>query len=512
MMEVDVYGMAAPVAAPPAPAAGWQYLGCFVDSGDRDVDMNDDSTMASAVASVPVNAANECAATCSMYPYFGLQWVNECFCGERYGNQGEADIADCDSDGALDDDGTASLCANGQGNCGWRNAVYGTADTLSSWAPVQMSQDDINAAGVENADLSYNVKSALITLDAMLDDWNGIPILAQTPFRRGGTVGADANGATGGGDWCEFDEYNGGIHNGVNDQSMAFALAFTTNFLYMGVKTFDDTHQNPGSGWNGDTLQIAFTNAARDAPSGDMVLYNYGLSDDGGSTLHHERHPCPDADDCTDAAMARFNDMSLTIYEIQIPARGLGLDNLFTGMQAGFGMCLNDGDTEDGQGGQKGWTGWGPYSIVYGKNSPAAGLMTLVGDPPASSHWVACGSSANGCTAESPYLALDTEQHEVSCCNSEEGFSGVDGFDWRGPTGARADCSSGAWGMRRAGNNNNGCYGGGNDNAADYATAAAWCATGGGRLCTAAETNTDCTRGTGCSHDGDLLWTTSFGP
>ena len=43
-------------------------------------------------------------------------------------------------------------------------------------------------------------------------------------------------------------------------------------------------------------------------------------------------------------------------------------------------MCLNDGDLEDGQGGQKGWTGWGPYSIVFGKNSPATGLITLAGD------------------------------------------------------------------------------------------------------------------------------------
>merc|ERR1711918_51701 len=33
-------------------------------------------------------------------------------------------IAPCDDDGTLDDDGTASLCSNGQGNCGNRNAVY----------------------------------------------------------------------------------------------------------------------------------------------------------------------------------------------------------------------------------------------------------------------------------------------------------------------------------------------------------------------------------------------------
>ena len=57
----------------------------------------------------------------------------------------------------------------------------------------------------------------------------------------------------------------------------------------------------------------------------------------------------------------------------------MGVDVFASGWAAGFGMCLNDGDVEDGQGGQKGWTGWGPYSIVYGKNSPACGLITLAG-------------------------------------------------------------------------------------------------------------------------------------
>ena len=143
-------------------------------------------------------------------------------------------------------------------------SVPGT--TLSTFVPTEYKQDQIDAAGGENADLAYNVYSALITVDAVLDDWDAIPILARTPFHRGGTMGADANGATGatgGGPWCEFDEYNGGIHKGVADQSMSFALAFTTSSLYMGTNTIDDTHQNPGSGWNGDTLQIAFTNAAR---------------------------------------------------------------------------------------------------------------------------------------------------------------------------------------------------------------------------------------------------------
>ena len=65
---------------------------------------------------------------------------------------------------------------------------------------------------------------------------------------------------------------------------------------------------------------------------------------------------------------------------MKIPARGLGVDSLPDGMQMGFGMCLNDGDTEAGEGGQKGWTGWGPCSIVYGKVSPACGLITMRGE------------------------------------------------------------------------------------------------------------------------------------
>ena len=168
----------------------------------------------------------------------------------------------------------------------------------------------------------------------------------------------------------------GGIHSGVSDQSMAFALSWDTDALYLGVNAVDDIHQNPGSGWDGDTLQIAFTNAARNAPSGEMILYNYGLHDTGGSTLHHEDHPCLDADDCTEAAMKRIEESTLTIYEIRIPARSLGHDTITVGMQMGFGLCANDGD----QGHQKGWSGWGPYSIVYGKNSPATGLITIVGD------------------------------------------------------------------------------------------------------------------------------------
>jgi hypothetical protein len=55
------------------------------------------------------------------------------------------------------------------------------------------------------------------------------------------------------------------------------------------------------------------------------------------------------------------------------------------GYQFGLGICVNDGDT-GGEGvdlteshtGQKGWSGWAPYGIVYGQNAESTGLATLV--------------------------------------------------------------------------------------------------------------------------------------
>ena len=58
--------------------------------------------------------------------------------------------------------------------------------------------------------------------------------------------------------------------------------------------------------------------------------------------------------------MMRYEDTTTTVNGIKILARGLGVDSLPNRMAMGFGMCLNDGDTGAVQGGQKGWTGWGP--------------------------------------------------------------------------------------------------------------------------------------------------------
>ena len=65
---------------------------------------------------------DECAAACAGYSYMGLQWRDQCFCGNTYGRLGVADITDCDADGDVSD-GYADLCGNGQSDCGSRNAI-----------------------------------------------------------------------------------------------------------------------------------------------------------------------------------------------------------------------------------------------------------------------------------------------------------------------------------------------------------------------------------------------------
>ena len=102
----------------------WSYIGCFHDNeGSRDLD-----GATYQVASTTVAAANECMVLCAGFAYFGLQWVNECFCGNSYGAQGEHTNSSCGDvwceGGCGPDPRNNTLCGNGEQNCGNRNAIY----------------------------------------------------------------------------------------------------------------------------------------------------------------------------------------------------------------------------------------------------------------------------------------------------------------------------------------------------------------------------------------------------
>jgi hypothetical protein len=100
-----------------------------------------------------------------------------------------------------------------------------------------------------------------------------------------------------------------------------------------------------------------------------------------------------------------------------------------------------------------------------------------------------CGRA--GRCAEAPRSALNGELHEVGCCADT---------DLGSPWTKQPGCS--VWGERDPGGSE--CQDGLN-----YDDAVAFCAGIGGRLCTAAELEADCNRGTGCQHDTELLWSST---
>jgi len=85
-----------------------------------------------------------------------------------------------------------------------------------------------------------------------------------------------------------------------------------------------------------------------------------------------------------------------------------------------------------------------------------------------------------------PQYAADTESHEVRCCSDEAKPN------WVNRGGA---CS--VWGESYL----PGCI-----DSATFAEATDHCAAQGGRLCTAQELADDCTRGSGCGHDAEQIW------
>eukprot|EP01043_Picozoa_sp_COSAG02_P044131 COSAG02_NODE_3909_length_6056_cov_3.448884_4_plen_207_part_00 len=98
------------------PSGSTDCSGCRL----RDLDVLFDE-MTSVGSGIP-SVLDECAAACAGYSYMGLQWEDQCFCGNTYGGLGVADITDCDADGDVSD-GYADLCGNGQADCGSRNAI-----------------------------------------------------------------------------------------------------------------------------------------------------------------------------------------------------------------------------------------------------------------------------------------------------------------------------------------------------------------------------------------------------
>ena len=216
----------------------------------------------------------------------------------------------------------------------------------------------------------YNAPTGVdVNIDGDLSEWgeimNAVTGTDGTPFCG---VLFEANG----GDIKAFEEFGGGTWSDADDHETCFMFAWDEDALYLALSVTDDTHEHAAAAaWNGDGAQLAFEPTGKREAGLPFFLYNIGLDGTAENViLQNERTNDSPGLAAEDAAIVRDEGGKKTYYEFRFPATELQIegDQFSEGMEIGVGICVNDGDTGEGQNGQKGWDGWYPHAVVYGKN------------------------------------------------------------------------------------------------------------------------------------------------
>lgn len=203
----------------------------------------------------------------------------------------------------------------------------------------------------------------LIKVDGNTEDWGGHTFIGPVSF---GIPKAEPTTTV------FFEEYGGGTWTGPEDQTTIQAFAWSKDSFYVGVVVTDEYHQNSNSGWNGDALQLLITNENHDP----YYLYNYGLNGTDaelGDLVKVDEKVPPAPADSPDFTVSRHG--KATVYEVRIQPSALGLTEFVEGQKLGVAFAVNDGDEETP--GQKGWGGFSPHALVFGKSPDKVGIVTL---------------------------------------------------------------------------------------------------------------------------------------
>ena len=265
---------------------------------------------------------------------------------------------------AINDGDELTPGQRGWGGLGAHSIVFGK--TPSETALITLAAGNDIEPGKQSYTATGTVKP--IVLDGVLDEWTGVPVLADPKFSI-----PKGSGATGTGTYVLFEEYAGGTWSGPDDQTSAVQIVYDADNVYFGFVVTDDYHENAAnSAWNGDSIQLMIASADR---TKQVALYNYALGgvegNIGAVIVNHEAGPGG-----TEAIVTRDGVNKKTIYEIKLPVASLGLEAPLTvGTQFGLGMAINDGDELTP--GQRGWGGLGAHSIVFGKTPSETALITL---------------------------------------------------------------------------------------------------------------------------------------
>ena len=211
-----------------------------------------------------------------------------------------------------------------------------------------------------------------IVLDGDLSEWPDADVVTNPKFSIPKGSGPKPNVD---GELVHFQTWRDGDWTGLNDHALETQVAYDDENVYLGIVVTDDYHENAAnSAWNGDSLQLMIADDARQT---QVALYNYALggteNDLGDIIVHHQARPEGGVD--TEVIVSRNTDLKRTVYEIRFPKESIALEELSSGVQFGLGFLINDGD--EATPGQKGWSGWGAHSGLFGKSPSETALITL---------------------------------------------------------------------------------------------------------------------------------------
>lgn len=213
------------------------------------------------------------------------------------------------------------------------------------WLDVRADPSDAGASprALRAASAVYECRGAAVaigadtmSIDGDLSDWK------RAHFQRLGPDTFDV-----------LDEDNGA----AGDVGARFAFQWSADTLYLAVEVDDDVHSNtlpPSQMWKGDSLQLA-VDAAGDGGHAydDDNDYELGWSyrPDG---VQQYRFVGPRGARSTDTEAVVRRDDRTTIYEIAIPARGIGLHGFSRAADLRAALLVNDSDGR----GREGFLEW----------------------------------------------------------------------------------------------------------------------------------------------------------
>jgi len=150
------------------------------------------------------------------------------------------------------------------------------------------------------------------------------------------------------------------------DLDAQIVLSWRKDTLKFVVEVIDDQmfQKNTGAdAWQGDSIQVAIQNFAKDANPKGWTEYILALTDNGPAIYRESSQTKLPATQKTQASLTVKREGVKTVYTAEFPVSELGIKMLAPEMILGFSILVNDNDGT----GRKGYLRWGD-GIGNGKN------------------------------------------------------------------------------------------------------------------------------------------------